>query len=48
MYIYDSPQKIKMSRQISNNIILDYDKEGNIIGIEFLGNVEIEYLDEPE
>ncbi len=36
MYIYINKSKVKETKKINDNTIVDYDKEGNIVGIELL------------
>lgn len=36
MYIKLSDEEVKKTRKVDNNTILDYDKNGKVIGIELL------------
>jgi uncharacterized protein YuzE len=36
------------TKEIANNVYLDYSKDGELIGIEILGDLELEYYSDYE
>jgi uncharacterized protein YuzE len=51
-YIYvkewdDSFQPLT-TKELANNVYLDYNKDGELIGIEILGDLEVEYYSDYE
>ena len=41
---YDKAEKVYRSDCINGEVILDFGRGGKLVGIELLGNVEIEYV----
>jgi uncharacterized protein YuzE len=51
MYIYIRESKVFKSQDITDDTIIDYDKDGNVVGIEILSaskRIPIEELTSPE
>ena len=48
LYIYFSRTKVTDTEELSTNVMADYDKDGNIVGIEILNlvkrNVDLNHL----
>ena len=36
------------TKELANNVYLDYNKDGELIGIEILGDLEVEYYSDYE
>ena len=45
---WDDSFKPLTTKEIANNVLLDYSKDGELIGIEILGDLELEYYSDYE